>query len=268
MLEADHRLMFRFPRWVDSAKALGREVRLLEFLGDHLTIPIPRPILVGAMSRPRGWPFFVYEKLPGNPLPNISRLSRVERERLTRFLLKLFTELSACRTSQLRSIGLPPGNNRSWAKRFFRLERRYRRVAAGRMPALLHERIIGLFRGFHDLLANSRFRPTLIHSDLWPSHILWNHASQSPVGVIDWEDSRFGDPAYDLAAFGGIGSEVTEALIINRKSSRDELFRERLLFYRRILPLQGLLFGMETRRTGIVQSHLAQLHVAVELGSL
>jgi aminoglycoside 2''-phosphotransferase len=268
MLEADHRLMFRFPRWADAAKAVGREVRLLDFLGGSVTIPIPRPVFVGTMNRPRGWPFFVYERLPGKPLTNVSALSRVERQRLTRFLIKLFVELSGCRTGTLRRIGLPPGDKDSWAVRFIRLERRYRRVAAGYIEADLHQRIAELFESFYHSLSDSRYRPTLVHGDLWPSHILWNHTTGSPVGVIDWEDARLGDPAFDLASFGGIGAEFTKALVRGRKSGRDNLFEKRLLFYRRILPLGGLLFGMETQRPAIARNHLRMLRDSVELQHL
>lgn len=268
MMESDNRIMFRFPRWVDSARSLGREVHLLEFLARHLTIPIPRPFLVGTMDRPRGWPFFAYEKLPGSPLTDVSTLRHGGRRRLTRFLVKLFSELSNCPTTQLRILGLPPGDKSAWADRFKGLERRYRRVAADRMPVTLHGRIVERFGDFFDTLSISRFRPTLIHADLWPSHILWSRTSNSPVGVIDWEDARFGDPAFDLSAFGGIGAEFTRKLVESRQSRRDESFEERLLFYRRILPLQGLLFGIETGRAAIARSHLRELRGTVELQRL
>jgi aminoglycoside 2''-phosphotransferase len=264
MLEADHRLMFRFPRWVGSAKSVGREVRLLEFLGERLTIPIPRPLLISTLRRPRGWPFFVYEKLPGSPLTGTSPLSRLERTRLTKFLVELFSELSKCPAAQLRRIGLPPGDKRSWEARFIRLEQRYRRIAAVHLPTALDKRIARLFEGFHQTLSVSSFTPTLIHGDLWPSHILWDRASRSPVGIIDWEDARLGDPAFDLTTFARIGPEFFDALVMSRKTGLDELFEERLLFYRRILPLPGLLFGMENRRAGIARAHLRQLRDTIE----
>ncbi len=42
-----------------------------------------------------------------------------------------------------------------------------------------------------------RNRPVLLHGDFWPGNILWRDGRL--VGVIDWEDARFGDPLSDLA---------------------------------------------------------------------
>jgi aminoglycoside 2''-phosphotransferase len=268
MLEADHRLMFRFPRWKDSAQSLGREVRLLELLGRHLTAPIPRPLLVGTMNRPRGWPFFVYEKLSGDPLTDISTLGHDRQARLTRFLVRLFSELARCPAAPLRRIGLPAGNRHAWAERFEALQRRYRDVALAQLPSTLRQRIRALFKEFFEVLSNSRYRPVLIHSDLWPSHILWDKVRDAPVGVIDWEDARFGDPAFDITTFTGIETKFARILVRSRREARDDMFGRRLLFYRRILPLQGLLFAIETRRATLARHLMRELRAALELSSL
>ncbi|MGC2288666.1 MAG: phosphotransferase, partial [Thermoplasmata archaeon] len=99
MLEADGWLMFRFPRWPSAARSMGHEVRLLEYLGRHLSVRVPGPLLVGSLRQPRGWPFMAYRKLPGTPLGDLSQLSRGDRTRLAQFLAQLFKELA----------GLSPG---------------------------------------------------------------------------------------------------------------------------------------------------------------
>ncbi|GHO98042.1 hypothetical protein KSF_080900 [Reticulibacter mediterranei] len=42
-----------------------------------------------------------------------------------------------------------------------------------------------------------RNKSVLLHGDFWPGNILWRDGRLA--GVIDWEDSRFGDPLGDLA---------------------------------------------------------------------
>jgi aminoglycoside 2''-phosphotransferase len=247
---------------------MGREVRLLEFLGQHLTTPVPRPLLVGSMNRPRGWPFMAYEKLPGEPLADVEALSRDEQRRLTKFLLTLFTELSECPAAPLTRLGLSSARKDAWPDRFRRLERRYRGVATGRIPAPMDRKIRELFEGFFNTMSGSRFRPCLIHGDLWPSHILWSRERGRPVGVIDWEDARFGDPAFDLGALGGLAPIFGRELIRRCNAGHDDRFEQRLLFYRRILPLQGLLFGLETRRGTLFRRHLRELRASLELESL
>jgi aminoglycoside phosphotransferase (APT) family kinase protein len=39
--------------------------------------------------------------------------------------------------------------------------------------------------------------PALLHGDYWPGNVLWNDGRL--VGVVDWEESRIGDPLVDLA---------------------------------------------------------------------
>jgi aminoglycoside phosphotransferase (APT) family kinase protein len=42
-----------------------------------------------------------------------------------------------------------------------------------------------------------RNKSVLLHGDFWPGNILWRDGRL--VGIIDWEDARFGDPISDLA---------------------------------------------------------------------
>jgi len=267
VLEADGRWIFRVPRWPGAARSLTREVRLLEVLGDHLTIRIPRPELVGTLDDPRGWPFLAYRRLPGTPISRPGSLRSPDRDRLARFIASLLSELDDCPYGPLEELSLRPGDPRSWVAGYRRLERRYRRVAAARLPASLDREISGLFREGMSVLAEARYRPTLIHSDLWPSHILWDSERHRPTGVIDWEDARFGDPAFDLTALGSFGPKLMRLLIAQRRSRKDDTFEQRLLFYRRILPLHGLLFGIEAGKPLLVRAHLRQLRRSLSLPS-
>jgi aminoglycoside 2''-phosphotransferase len=263
VLEGDGRWIFRFPRWSGAARALGAEVRLLEFLGRHVSTPVPVPILVGTLTDPPGWPFMAYEKLPGTPMQSVASLSRSERAGLTKFLLRLFSELEACPDAPLRRMGLARGDRRAWGARFGHLRRRFVRIASRRVPHQTEREVLRWFREFHETLADSRYRPVLLHGDLWPSHVLWDSKARRPTGVIDWEDGRFGDPAFDLCMFGELGSGYTEQLIGLRRAASDRNFEKRLAFYRRILPLHGLLFGLETHRPALFRRNLRDLQTAV-----
>jgi aminoglycoside 2''-phosphotransferase len=257
--------MFRFPRWPSAARTLGREVSLLEFLADRLSARIPAPILVGVMEEPRGWPFMAYEKLPGNPLGSLRSLTRSERLHLTAFLIRLFSELADCPKAPLERIGLPSGDRRNWDARFGSLRRRFERSAQGRVPRRTQRQVLEWFKEFHNSLADSHYRPVLLHGDLWPSHILRDPTTHQPNGVIDWEDSRFGDPAYDLCTFGDLGEEHFAKLIEGRRAPSDPGFEKRLGFYRRILPIHGLVFGLESGRPSVFRSNLKQLEAEIRL---
>jgi aminoglycoside 2''-phosphotransferase len=259
MAEVNGQWMFRFPRWPGSARAMGFEVRLLEYLGRHLSIAVPLPVLVGSLDKPRGWPFMAYRKLSGAPVEDLSALNRADRTGLAAFLERLFSELAQLPRGQLRQLGVAPGDKRAWRSKFEALYLRYERTGERRLPLRIQREITRQFEAFYRALNQSSFQPVLLHNDLWPSHILWDSVAHRPVGVIDWEDSRFGDPAFDLAALSGIGEKLMEEMVAARCEPRDDSFEERLLFYRRILPLQGLLFGIETGRSNLARDHLRRL---------
>ncbi len=125
-----------------------------------------------------------------------------------------------------------------------------------------------MFRAFSETLAKSHYAPVLLHHDLWPSHILWDGRKRIPTGVIDWEGARFGDPAFDLTALRGLGPALDEVLIRGQRTPQDTTFEKRLLFYRRIGPLGGLLYGLESGRTSIVRIEMRRLRASLRLESL
>ncbi len=259
ILEADGRWIIRVPRWRESARGLGFEIRLLEFLSTRLTLPIPAPEVIGTLAEPRGWPFFAYPRLPGSPLQHVTDLTRPEQVRLGVFLQKLGSELDSCPPGPLLKLGVTRGDPSSYAARFHRLRGRYRRFGAGRLASRLDRRISDTLDRIDSTLAESRYRAVLIHNDLWPSHILWDRDSRRPSAIIDWEDARLGDPVADLTAFAELPTRIQSAIGESRRQTRDTLFWQRLELYRRILPLWGYLFGVETRNRAIADQHLAEL---------
>ena len=56
----------------------------------------------------------------------------------------------------------------------------------------------GLFDAHLDDDENWRFATCLTHGDLGPEHVLVS-ASGDLAGVIDWEETSVGDPAWDFA---------------------------------------------------------------------
>lgn len=255
--------MIRIPRWDSSSRSLGFELRLLEFLAHHISVQVPSPEMVGTLPEPEGWPYLVYPKISGVPLRSVEQLTRTERESLGNFLKKLFSDLGQCPPGALVKIGARRGDPTSYSERFERLQRRYRQLGAGRLPDRLATSVTIALQTILSTLAVSRYRPVLIHNDLWPSHILWNRRAHRPVAVIDWEDARLGDPAADLAAFAGLGAEILVDVAKHRRQRSDSLFWKRLSLYRAILPLGGYLFGLDTKNRAIASQHLVELRTSL-----
>ena len=268
VLEANEQIILRFPRRPEVARSLGGEIRLLEILGRDLSVPVPHPLRIAVLGKPAGWPFVAYRKLPGTPLADFFELSRPEKARLTRFLVRMFSELSDLPPAPLKRMGILSGDKISWREKYDRLERRYPKGGAHFVPPSITREVTRLFRAFSETLAKSHYAPVLLHHDLWPSHILWDGRKRIPTGVIDWEGARFGDPAFDLTALRGLGPALDEVLIRGQRTPQDTTFEKRLLFYRRIGPLGGLLYGLESGRTSIVRIEMRRLRASLRLESL
>jgi aminoglycoside phosphotransferase (APT) family kinase protein len=245
VLEADERLIFRFPRRRAVARGLAYEVRALGLLARHLTSPIPEPLRLGVLEDPAGWPFLSYRKLPGEPLSRVGPLDSVGVRRLERFLGQLLDDLAAVPARSMELIGADPGDPGAWAERYRSLERRFMRRGASLVPSDLRHDIAVGFERFYARLRTSLFRAVVTHRDLSADHILWDARANRPTGVIDWEDVTLGDPAFDLTGLGGIRSTSPSRWIAARRRRGDRTFDERLDFYRRVWPIHGVIHAAE-----------------------
>ncbi len=245
VLVANDRWVFRFPREGRRGAALEREARVLRFLAPRLSAPVPEPVAL--RMRTRHGPMMVYRKLPGRPLSDLGPLRTRDRATLGRFLSCLLDELSGLATPSLRRLDVWPNGARAWARSVHDLERRYARSAERTTPARLHARLMERFDAYYADLRDARFRPVATHGDLSADHLLWSEELARPTGVIDWEDVCVGDPAFDLTALAPLVPETFAALCLRRKGSGDRTFERRVDFYRRVVPLHGLLLAVETR---------------------
>jgi aminoglycoside phosphotransferase (APT) family kinase protein len=201
----------------------------------------------------------VYPKIPGRPLASVRRLGRRARKQLTDFLAQLLTDLAACGTRRGQDLGLWRGTPRAIAGKYVRLRERYRRTARRHLDEDLRQAVDAALEAMRSTLHRSHYRPVLTHNDLWPNHLVWDPFRDRPVGVIDWEDAQIGDPATDLVTFGELDPDLMARLVDLRRRRGDREFDERLRLYRRIVPIHGLLYGLEIGNPKLANAHRRQL---------
>ncbi|MFZ0891374.1 MAG: aminoglycoside phosphotransferase family protein [Thermoplasmata archaeon] len=264
VLEADDELIFRFPRRIEVARALGFEVRILDYLSRRISTPVPVPLRIGTLERPEGWPYLVYRKICGLPLNEYRALDRTERARLRKFLTRLLEELAELPPTPLRRLGCQPGDPKAWRELYVRLLHRYERVGASKVSPEMDRNIRARFDAFLSSLARSHYHPVLSHRDLGSYNILWDPEKGQPSGILDWEDTRLGDPAFDLVGLLPFDASFGRPLRRMRKSSTDLEFDQRLGFYRAIRFLPELLHGIQTHRPKLVRQMLRELQGDLE----
>ncbi len=209
----DDEWVFRFPRRSGVEEALELEILLLPLIAPALPVGVPS---FEHVSRD---PLFVgYRLIRGEPLvdedpdgrPCVPR--RAARARSVR----------ASRGASGLGRGLP------------RPVREFERLVFPRLDPDLRARGKRLFGDVETLVG---FTPALLHADLGPAHLLVSGGRL--VGVIDWGDTRVGDPALDYAwLLNGpfAGWDV------------DPDLRRRARFYHRLGPWYEAHYGLFTNQ--------------------
>jgi aminoglycoside phosphotransferase (APT) family kinase protein len=226
----------RRPRRREVADALMVETRLMPRLAHVLPLAVPVPeVLDEEPLRVR------HRMVPGAPSYDVP-LAAEDGRRVGEFL-RCLHDLP---TQFGHGTGVPDIPD-SRAQLLARIVKMFNRV----VPLLPEERQ----EAGRDLLRDvARHAPaTLIHGDLVPDHLRCTDGRVT--GVIDWSDTRIGDPALDLAwVLYGAPEPFAEAVAASYGASDDELVRA--LNWRRLGPWHEVLWGLGEGGSGFVTSGL------------
>jgi aminoglycoside phosphotransferase (APT) family kinase protein len=213
---------FRIPHREIAIPGFRRELEVLPRLPE-LSLPVPRPLFVGAPDEDFPWPFFGAELLPGSEAGDagLDDDARVEvGVELGRFLRELHrVELG---------VELPYDPNG-------RADMQRRSTLARQQLAAVEE--LGVWRApprVEELLDEAQLlppphAPVLAHGDLHFRHLLV--ASGAASGVIDWGDVCLADPAIDLPLLWSFVPPEGRAAVLDAYGPVDEaqLLRCRVL---------------------------------------
>lgn len=77
------------------------------------------------------------------------------------------------------------------------------------VPVHLAERLRDVIPPFVDTVAG--IKPVLLHADLHPRHLY--AVGNQLTGILDWGDTMYGDPLFDLARFSMVGPAATATFL-------------------------------------------------------
>jgi aminoglycoside 2''-phosphotransferase len=206
----DDTWVVRVPRRAACAEALAVEAMLLPALGAALPVQVPR--------FEHAHPFAVYRVIDGTPL--------VDEEAGVREFLEALHAFDA---------GGLPVPRPDWLETYRAQCDEFRRLVVPFLDVDERRRAEALFA---EVEALEDFEPVLTHSDLLPEHLLCRGGRL--VGVIDWGDTRVGDPALDYA------------WLLNGPFPHwdvDDELRRRARFYHRLAPWFGAHYEVFRGRT-------------------
>jgi aminoglycoside phosphotransferase (APT) family kinase protein len=218
VLVLDGAWIVRIPRRAPCAEALAVEAALLPALAPALPISVPQFVYSGDLA--------IYRLIDGTPL--------VDEEAGVREFLDALHAFD---------VGDLPVPRPDWLETYRAQCDEFRRVVGPLLDADERARAEALFAEVETLVG---FEPALTHSDLGPEHMLCRDGVL--VGVIDWGDTRVGDPALDCA------------FLLNGPFPHwdvDDELRRRARFYHRLGPWFEAHYGVFVEKPASVARGLA-----------
>lgn len=102
---------------------------------------------------------------------------------------------------------------------------------------------------FQEFMANEhvyQFEPVLTHGDFDGSNILIDPDADKICGIIDFEETNFGDPAWDFCCLlSEFGQDFLDIIIRNYHLITDDNFRKRVAFNAKRIIFYELIYGIE-----------------------
>jgi aminoglycoside phosphotransferase (APT) family kinase protein len=239
--EVDGRYIARFPRNASIARSTRAELDLLPRLGPIVDFAVPTVRWQGTRD---GFPFFVYESIPGRA---VTPRDLDAHPGLVHELASALRQLHGANPSIVpRDPATDPMG--AWRASYAELRAAAQRRVAPLLDAAVAEH---LATAWDDFEASLSFTPALVHADLGLEHVLVEHGHVT--GIIDWEDAGLGDPAIDFVGFHiGLGAERTER-IMNAYDAGDPALRQRIPHYVWIGAIHAVLYGLDEARPEIVR---------------
>jgi aminoglycoside phosphotransferase (APT) family kinase protein len=214
--------VFRFPRRAVVEEALEVEIVLLPTLASALPVEVPSFEYISRQ------PFFVgYRLIRGEPLVD------EDPDGVRAFLDALHA---------VDPAGLPV-EHPDWVEAYREQCGKFEDLVLPLLDEDLRPRAKHLFGEVETLVG---FEPALLHADLGPEHLLVHDGRLA--GVIDWGDTRVGDPALDYSWL--LNGPFADWDV-------DPDLRRRARFYHRLAPWYEAHYGVFTNQPAHVERGIA-----------
>jgi aminoglycoside 2''-phosphotransferase len=236
--------VFRFAKFADGIAELRRETAILNAIQDHVPLAIPKPVYQNLETETVGEAFTGYRMLPGQPLWHSDFLVTQDpaaRARNAQQFAAFWRALHSIPVKEVIPVDLPVADQpESWQD----LYQRFRQLLYPHMRIDAQQEVTAHFERYFANPHLCHFEPVLRHGDFGGGNLLYDPATLTITGVIDFSMTTLGDPAIDFSGLFYLGEEFCR----NCYSVYPELegMLERVRFYCGTFALQEALYGAET----------------------
>jgi aminoglycoside 2''-phosphotransferase len=240
----NNEFIFRFPKYTHVLEGLKIETAILNGIQGSVTLPVPVPLYINLEQKTVGEAFVGYRSIPGEPLWR-NTFRTIEDQVVVRKLAdQVAGFLKSLHTVSVEAgigIELPVSDT------YQECADTYSRIREKLFGFMRPDAQAWTAKHFEDFLSDGHhfeYKPVLKHGDFGPSNILFDPATQTITGIIDFGDSGKGDPAYD---FAGLLSGYGEGFVAYCGNLYPEVedYMGRIRFYQGTFALLEALFGVE-----------------------
>jgi aminoglycoside 2''-phosphotransferase len=253
----NNELIFRFPKRRDVEPQYQIEHQLLPALASALPLPIPDVAFFWPGGAAHSSSFIGQQLIEGVALAS-EHLTPEYTDGIAQQLGRFLSALHRFPIEQATQLGVPAGDQTAWYQRYCE---QYEQIEARVLPLLPPAAQARIIRDWQAFLSDqTHFQVALIHHDLAGEHILYSPVSGTINGVIDWGDTAIGDPAIDFTGLlADYGKDFTERVLAHYQGIVDASFRSRMRFYLGWMPLNTVLFGLDTGQKEFVREGLGEI---------
>ncbi len=244
------RWVFRFPKRHQTARALLREIDMLDGLARELdasriAVPRYRHRVERSITYPTG--YAGYALLPGRPLLG---LDCEHGERIAREVGEFLGALHRVTPTEPKRVRdeLP-----DWVPDF---RRELDKTAAG-MPPHLAEAGRALLATSPPAMSQA---PRFTHADLGVEHILVDESTHRVTGIIDWGDAGWADPIGDFVGLWTWGGDRVAAAALD--AARTEIGQAswtRLRYWGACYAMGTAYYGYNSGQVSLLETALSWL---------
>ena len=235
--------IFRFAKFAEGIDALKREVAILERIHAHLTLATPQPLFQHLAPATVGESFIGYRLIPGQPLwlEEFHALDPTAQVHMAHQLADFLRQLHSIPVAQFADIHLPLADQiEEWSDLYHRIQQ----TLLPKMRADARAQVVEHFESYFANPHDYHFTPVLRHGDFGTGNLLYDLATRTITGVIDFGAATLGDPAIDFAGLFSFGEDFCRHCYAVYPELESMLPRVR--FYRGTFALQEALYGAET----------------------
>jgi aminoglycoside 2''-phosphotransferase len=237
ILILDGRLVFRKPKDSRYTEIFINELRFMKYIKNFTSTAIPDYKYIAKDGSFAGYPI-----IPGRSLDPVyvKKLSEQDRDSLAEQIASFLSDIHKVPVPSKTEFNIKDSD---YSGDFNDLQRKAERMLYSKLKAEEVEDIMKFFHEYREMLKSVKC-DTFLHNDLGGEHILFDEKT-GKIGVIDFSDREFGDPAFDFTGMIEFGEDFTQKVMDHYTGQKDKGFLYRAKMYFKRIPLMLMIDSME-----------------------